>query len=274
MKASTYAILIVILMISAGTGAYWWSTHAYGESTQKVVKEGDEISVWYYGYIYYGGERRFFDTNIRNVAVDNVTYPKTLTFKWSNNFKPLNFTVGDGTMIKGFDEGVRGMHQGETKTIIVPPSLGYVFSWKEVKNYSLTATVPMIERMTLEDFKQRTGAQSPVDNAVYRDRRYGWMLQVLEVQPTKDLAIVMNNPVAGASYEPYPNVTAFQAHVDKIVNGTIYVRYIIEKLPILLPDGGIIDEVRNGHFRINYNKEVAGKTLYFVVTVISIKSSK
>ncbi len=274
MKASVYAVIIVAIMVSAGIGAYIWSTGSFGQKSVKVVKEGDEISVWYYGYIYYGGERRIFDTNIREVAVDNTTYPKTLTYKWSGNFKPLNFTVGDGTMIKGFDEGVRGMKEGETRTIVVPPDKGYVFSWKDVKNYSLEEEVPVIQNLTLEQFQQRTGNQNPADNTVYRDKNYGWTLLVLEVKPTEDRVTVLNNPVAGQSYTPYKNVTDFKVYVESIKNGVIHVKFIIGKLPILLPDGGIIDKVWDGHFRVNYNKEVAGKTLYFVVTVISIKSSE
>ncbi|MCD6276054.1 MAG: FKBP-type peptidyl-prolyl cis-trans isomerase [Thermoplasmata archaeon] len=274
MKASVYAAIVTVIIIVAAAGVYWWTTSSYGEKNTKIVKEGEEISVRYYGYIYYGGERRVFDTNIRSVAEDNQTYPKTLTFQWPNSFHPLNFTVGDGTMIKGFDLGVRGMKEGETKTIIVPPDLGYVFSWKQVKNYSLEEEVPQVENLTLEEFQKRTGEQNPGDNTVYRDKRYGWSVLVLAVNPSEDRVTILNNPSEGESYTPYKNVSDFKVYVESIKNGIIHLRYVIEKLPILLPDGGIIDKVWDGHFRINYNKEVAGKTLYFVVTVISIKSSE
>ncbi len=274
MKASIYAAIIAVIMLIAGIGVYWWTTEGFGEKNVKIVKEGEEISVWYYGYIYYGGERRIFDTNIKEVAMDNTTYPKTLTYKWSGNFKPLNFTVGDGTMIKGFDQGVRGMKEGETRTIVVPPDEGYVFSWKQVENYSLEQNIPVIQNLTLEQFQKRTGQQNPADNSVYRDKMYGWTLLVLEVKPTQDRVTVLNNPVEGQYYMPYRNVTDFKVYVESIKNGVIHIRYVIEKVPILLPDGGLIDKVWDGHFRINHNKEVAGKTLYFVVTVIKIKSSE
>ena len=274
MKASVYAAIVTVIMIGAGLGVYWWTSGGFGNENVKVIKEGDEISVWYYGYIYYGGERRIFDTNIKEVAMDNTTYPKTLTYTWSGDFKPLNFTVGDGTMIKGFDLGVRGMKEGETRTIIVPPDQGYVFSWKSVKNYSMEEDIPVIQSLPLDDFEERTGEQNPADNSVYKDKKYGWDLLVLEVKPTQNKVTVLNNPVEGEYYMPYNNVTDFKVHVERIKNGMIHIRYVIGKLPILLPDGGLIDEVWDGHFRINYNKEVAGKTLYFVVTVIKIKSSE
>ena len=39
--------------------------------------------------------------------------------------QPLEFTVGGGQMIQGFDEGVRGMKVGGKRKLIVPPRLGY-----------------------------------------------------------------------------------------------------------------------------------------------------
>ena len=38
---------------------------------------------------------------------------------------PLNSTLGDGQMIKGYDEGIVGMKEGGKRTIIVPPDLGW-----------------------------------------------------------------------------------------------------------------------------------------------------
>jgi FKBP-type peptidyl-prolyl cis-trans isomerase len=39
---------------------------------------------------------------------------------------PFIFTVGDGTAIKGVDEGVRGMKAGSVRRLLIPPSLAYV----------------------------------------------------------------------------------------------------------------------------------------------------
>ncbi|GAB4035845.1 FKBP-type peptidyl-prolyl cis-trans isomerase [Spirosoma jeollabukense] len=58
-----------------------------------------------------------------------VHYTGTLTdgtiFDSSEGRTPLEFTVGSGQVIKGFDEGVAGMNQGEKKTISIPVEDAY-----------------------------------------------------------------------------------------------------------------------------------------------------
>ncbi len=272
MKASTYALMITILVVVAAvTGTYFLTGQGSSQQSVPIVKPGDTISVKYYGYIYYGGERRIFDTNIKQVAEDNITYPKTVSYKWTGNFDPLTFKVGSHTMIPGFEKGVIGMKLNETKTIVVPPSEGYPFDWSKVKNYSLVQTIPVVQNLSLEQFNKRFGKVNPLDNAVYRDKEHGWNCLILKIDATNNIVTIMNNPSVGNYYQPYKNISALQIYVEKIANGVITFKYVIEQTPILLPNGGIIDWQNNTMFRINFNKEVAGKTLYFVVTVIKIK---
>ena len=58
-----------------------------------------------------------------------VHYTGTLSdgtvFDSSSGRTPLEFTVGSGQVIKGFDEGVAGMNPGEKKTIDIPMEDGY-----------------------------------------------------------------------------------------------------------------------------------------------------
>ncbi|HJJ39485.1 MAG TPA: FKBP-type peptidyl-prolyl cis-trans isomerase [Methanocorpusculum sp.] len=50
--------------------------------------------------------------------------------------KPLEFTLGSGATIKGFNNAVIGMKEGETKTVTVSPEDGYGIYTRE-KNYEL-----------------------------------------------------------------------------------------------------------------------------------------
>jgi FKBP-type peptidyl-prolyl cis-trans isomerase len=47
--------------------------------------------------------------------------------KFDSSFgkKPFKFHLGDGEVIKGWDQGVKGMKTGEKRQLIVPPALGY-----------------------------------------------------------------------------------------------------------------------------------------------------
>ncbi len=68
------------------------------------VVDGKKVSVQYRGKLTNGTE---FDSS------------------YSRNNQPLEFTVGAGEMIPGFDYGVKGMRVGGTRMITIPPELGY-----------------------------------------------------------------------------------------------------------------------------------------------------
>lgn len=75
-----------------------------------VVEEGDLVGVKYEGKYLNG---TVFDSNMDSSAL-------------------LKFTVGDGGLIQGFDEGVIGMRQGQKLTIEIPPEKGYGLSDPEL----------------------------------------------------------------------------------------------------------------------------------------------
>ena len=58
------------------------------------VQNGDKVKVHYHGKLRSGE-----------------------TFDSSNGREPLEFTVGSGQVIKGFDDGVKGMQVGDKKTV-------------------------------------------------------------------------------------------------------------------------------------------------------------
>ena len=80
------------------------------------VKNGSTVSVDYIGMFENG---TVFDTSIKSVAEENGIYDP------NRKYKPINFTVGTGQLIKGFERGVFGMHVGENKVIKIPPEEAY-----------------------------------------------------------------------------------------------------------------------------------------------------
>lgn len=81
-----------------------------------AVEKGDNVSVWYVGSLEDGS---VFDTNVVDEA------KKAGTYQAARPYTTLDFTVGSGQLIKGFDSGVIGMKQGETKTLTLKPADAY-----------------------------------------------------------------------------------------------------------------------------------------------------
>jgi peptidylprolyl isomerase len=68
------------------------------------AQDGDEVSVQYVGALYDTGQE--FDAS------------------WDRG-EPFELTLGGGTVIQGWDQGLIGMKAGGRRELIIPPDLGY-----------------------------------------------------------------------------------------------------------------------------------------------------
>nr|HID59857.1 peptidylprolyl isomerase [Desulfobacterales bacterium] len=68
-------------------------------------------------------------TQAKNGDVVKVHYTGRLedgaVFDTSKDRQPIEFTIGNGDVIPGFEKGIIGMEIGDTKTITIPPEEGY-----------------------------------------------------------------------------------------------------------------------------------------------------
>jgi peptidylprolyl isomerase len=74
------------------------------EGDGAVAKAGDTVQVHYVGVAYSTGEE--FDAS------------------W-NRGAPLEFRLGVGQVIAGWDQGVQGMRVGGRRQLVIPPALAY-----------------------------------------------------------------------------------------------------------------------------------------------------
>ncbi len=80
-----------------------------------MINKGDKVKVDY--ILEVDGE--VLDTSIEEVAKKYNIYSE------DREYKPVEFVVGEGNLIEGFEEAVIGMEVGEEKTVIIPPEKGY-----------------------------------------------------------------------------------------------------------------------------------------------------
>jgi len=91
-------------MVTTESGLQYEDT-TVGEGA--VASAGQHVSVHYTGWLYN----------------DSVKGAKFDSSKDRND--PFGFGLGGGQVIKGWDEGVQGMKVGGTRTLVIPPHLGY-----------------------------------------------------------------------------------------------------------------------------------------------------
>ena len=71
-------------------------------SQQPVVKEGDTVRIYY-----------------------AVSLPGEAPFQSNRNATPLEFTLGTGGVVPGFEEALLGLSPGQTRTVTVPAEKAY-----------------------------------------------------------------------------------------------------------------------------------------------------
>ncbi len=81
-----------------------------------MAENGDTVRVNYIGKTEDG---KVFDTSIESVAKSNDL------FNEARPYEPLEFMLGQGNMIAGFEKGVVGMKAGETKMVTIPAAEAY-----------------------------------------------------------------------------------------------------------------------------------------------------
>jgi len=126
------------------------------------VKSGDTVKVHYHGRLTNGN-----------------------TFDSSEGRQPLEFTVGSGMVIKGFDNGVLGMNVGDKKTVEIPVHEAY-----GPKDPQMVIDFP-IDRFP-PNIKPEVGMQLNMSNAAGQQ----FPVTIVEV---KDDSVTLdgNHPLAG-----------------------------------------------------------------------------
>ena len=91
-------------MITTASGLQYEDTLL---GTGAMAKAGQYVRVHYTGWLYENGQAgEKFDSS-------------------KDRGEPIEFALGAGHVIRGWDEGVQGMSAGGTRRLVIPPELGY-----------------------------------------------------------------------------------------------------------------------------------------------------
>ncbi len=98
------ALLVAKGRISKGDGLQY---EVLKQGTGKIAQAGQRVQVHYTGWLNQDGKKgKKFDSSV-------------------DRGKPFVFGLGEGAVIRGWDEGVAGMKVGEKRTLFIPSALGY-----------------------------------------------------------------------------------------------------------------------------------------------------
>jgi FKBP-type peptidyl-prolyl cis-trans isomerase FkpA len=86
--------------VKSASGLVYWDIRV---GNGNVAKEGSHVRVHYTGWLTTGKK---FDSSV-------------------DAGKPFDFTIGNGEVIKGWEEGVAGMKVGGKRQLRIPPALAY-----------------------------------------------------------------------------------------------------------------------------------------------------
>ncbi len=294
-------LIVVFILVGAaliGYVAYSNST-AHKAPAAQTIKAGDKVTMDYIGRF---ADGRVFDTSLYSVAIDNGTYPKSLTFtaRGNTSYKPFDMTAGNygsGGTIKGFALGVIGLHNGTHAFIDVAPDEGYAVNPSLVRTLNIVENISAIETMSELEFESRFG-QAPILNHIYS--HFFWHWNAVVVDDTAGTVVLKNEPTIGQVVFPFGNpsttaATGWPVIVDNYDpsafggNGQITLRHDLGSEDVYNLKGTDIDgktfiltglNSTAGTFTIGlndttsgYNSELTGRELIFEVFILKVASA-
>jgi hypothetical protein len=301
-------VAVVITLVAAGGLAGFAYYHSRPAPGPKVLMAqlGGNATVNYIGYFGSGPQSgRVFDTSIYSVAVNNASYPKSAGFHYRGseaNYTPLGvylgsnapssgYTIGNTTFVSvvtGFWEGLIGLPGNLTHTIDVPPDLGYGPQNSAcLRTLPLTYTLPVVDTYTASGFSTAYPGISPLTGVIFKDPNYGWNVTILAANSS--FVTIENLPYVGYVATPagWPVlVSAISGTPSGVGTMTLvnelYPNEAGQLLGMDFNHTGPCTTTSNGEFIVsavnptagtyteNFNEEVQGQVLIFVVTIINI----
>ena len=294
-----FIVLVVVVLVAAGIGAVLVYELNKPKSPPGIltVQKGDNVTVNYVGVFGSGAQSgRVFDTSFYSVAMNNLSYPKSLEYTPRATraaYTPLavhvgpntpasGYTVGNLTfngVVTGFWQGLIGLAGNQSHTIVVPPSLGYgSLNTSCLQTAPLVFTVPVITFLPAGEFRALYPNVTANVGVEFTDRAYGWNDTVFAVNASS----VTLQALPNLGQKSYPEGLPFVVSALNATTITVSTLLTPANSGLVLghiPTGGLCGQSKfivsavdpsAGTLTENFNPEVDGETLDFVVTVVDI----
>jgi hypothetical protein len=302
-------IVLVAIVVIAGAAAgilVYVHSRPHSGPTLFVVVEGDNVTVNYIGLFGSGPDQgHVFDTSLYTVAQNSAVWPKSLEYEprpSAANYTPLPVHVGASTpssgyslggqnfiqVVTGFWQGLIGLPGNVSRAVSVPDSLGYGAANPACEEtLPISETVPVVEFLTTTGFGNAYPGVQANTGATFKDPNYGWPVLILSANSTG--VVIENLPTVGFTASPagWPVVVT---NVTSTANGSGSITLVNQidpsqaghlvgydfagNGPCRSQTGGdfIVSSVdlAAGTYVANFNTEVTGQTLIFIVTVVDI----
>lgn len=96
------------------------------EGSGRVATNGNEVAVHYEGWLYDATIKTHDENTDIEFNLNNLCNAKGKFFDSSiKRGVPFSFKIGEGRVIKGWEEGLLGMREDGRRCLIIPPHLAY-----------------------------------------------------------------------------------------------------------------------------------------------------
>lgn len=265
MDKAIRAVLIIIALAAAGILVVHLQPRSVEEprhvEEQPAAASGDTVDI---DYVLFAENGSVYDTSIESVARASGIYKEGLSYK------PLRFKVGDGSVIKGVEKAVLGMHVGEERNVSIPPEEAY----GEYKP-ELLAVMPrfyVVERLEVVPLQNFLSVFPDFDFSADKTVSMGsWTAAVLAVSNESVTLRYAPEPNASIQTESWVetvvgvNDSYITLRRDPAVGRQYLLRNAEGKLAI-----ATVRDVKDDYLLLDFNPPLAGQTINFTIKLVNL----